>query len=148
MHPIRSLAVVSLVASACALVPATVAQATPRYSMLAEINHVRRAHGLGPVRLSLPLTAASQRHATRMIRSDVFAHASHIRLRGFRTVSEVLELHSGSRPRVRGALRNWLRSAGHRAILLSAGYRWIGLGRSAGRFRGRRTTVWVGRLGR
>jgi uncharacterized protein YkwD len=148
MHTVRVLAVVIVAGLALTLLSATTAAATPRYSMLAEINTARAAHGLRPLRLSPALDAASQNYAGRMIRGDFFAHASGLRPPGFQAVGEVLEFHTGLRPRVRGTLRTWLRSPGHRAIILTAGYRWIGLGRSAGRFGGRRATVWVGRLGR
>ena len=145
MRPNRLLSPIALAAIALALMPAASAQADPTDAMVAEINTARRAHGLRPVRVSRVLTASSRAYARYLISRDVFGHAA--RIAGFRTAGEVLELHSGSRARIRGALRAWLRSPGHRAVLLSSRYRYVGVGRAVGRWRGMRATIWVGRLG-
>jgi len=147
MSQIRILAVVALTVLALAAPPGA-AHATARDSMLAQINAVRSYVGLHPYRLSPTLNRSSYGFAHYLMRRDRFAHARRIRASGFRMLGEVLEKHSGHGPRVRGTLLAWLRSPGHRAVLLSRRYYWIGLGRVAGRFQGRRTTIWVGQVGR
>ena len=147
MRHIRLFAVAGLAAFALAAVPST-APAAPRDSMLAQINTVRSYVGLHPFRLSSSLNHSSYGYARYLMARDRFGHASRIRASGFRMLGEVLEMHSGFRPRVRGTLLAWLRSPGHRAVLLSRRYYWIGLGRVTGRFHGRSSTIWVGQVGR
>lgn len=148
MRYIRTLAAGVLAALALAVIPGSAA-ATPRYSLLAEINTVRAYAGLHPLRLSSSLNRSSGRYSRYLMRHNRFGHASRIRAsRRFRMLGEVLEMHRGWRAQVRGTLRAWLRSPGHRAVLLSPRFRWIGLGRATGRFHGRRSTIWVSQLGR
>jgi uncharacterized protein YkwD len=148
MHATRILGLSVLAALAVCALPSPTS-AAPRASMAAEINSVRQAHGLRPLRLSGSLNRSSSRYARRLLRADWFGHASRIHASPrFRVLGEVLEMHRGRRARVRGALRAWLRSPGHRAVLLSPRFRWVGLGVDTGRFRGRTTTIWVGQFGR
>jgi uncharacterized protein YkwD len=148
MRYIRFLAVAVLAALTLAVIPAS-ASATPRDAMLAKINAVRAYKGLHPLRLSRSLSTSSGVYARYLMRRDVFGHASRIRAsRRFRTLGEILERHRGSRPQVSATFRAWMNSPGHRHVLLSPRFYWIGLGRTAGRFHGRRSTIWVGQLGR
>ena len=110
--------------------------------MLAELNAIRRNHGLTPLRLSKPLSAAADAHSRAMGTYGFFAHDSRdgsefwervqrfYGQRGYRTwaVGENLLWSSGDLTASR-ALRLWLKSPGHRRNILTARWREIGLGR-------------------
>jgi uncharacterized protein YkwD len=148
MTHIRIFAIGVLAALALAVIPAS-APATPRESMLRQINAMRAYVGVHPLRLSGSLNRSSYRYSRYLMRRDRFGHASTIRAsRRFRVLGEVLEMHRGRRAQVGATFRAWMRSPGHRHVLLSRRFYWIGLGRVAGRFHGRRATIWVGQLGR
>ena len=147
MRHIRVFLAGTLAVLALAAVPGS-APAGPRESMLERINAVRASAGVHPLRLSRGLNGSSYRYARYLMRRDRFGHASRIRASGFRTLGEVLEMHRGYRAQVHGTFRTWMNSPGHRYVLLSRRFYWIGLGRVAGRFHGRRSTIWVGQLGR
>jgi uncharacterized protein YkwD len=148
MRHIRILAVVSFSTLALALLPGS-AVASPRDSMLAQINSVRAYAGVHPLRSSRALNDSSSRFAGTLMRRDFFGHASRIRAGGrFRLLGEILEMHRGSRPQVGATVRAWLNSPGHRRVIMDPRFYWIGLGRVAGRFNGHRTTIWVGQFGR
>jgi uncharacterized protein YkwD len=148
MRHIRIPAAALLAALALALIPGT-AGASTRGSMLAQINSVRAYVGVHPLRSSRALNASSSRYARTLMRHDYFGHASRIRAGGrFRLLGEILEMHRGARPQIGATVRAWLHSPGHRRVLLSPRFYWIGLGRSTGRFGGHRATIWVGQFGR
>ena len=108
--------------------------------VLAELNAIRRRHGLAPLRISRPLTAAANAHSDAMGRHGFFAHDSRDgtefwqRVRrfygpaGYRTwsVGENL-LWSSGRLDAKEALRLWMGSPGHRKNILTARWREIGL---------------------
>ncbi len=149
MRHIQITAVGILAALALAVLPASATAGSARQSMLQQINSVRAYVGLHPLRLSGALNRSSYRYARYLMRRDRFGHASRIRAAGnFRLVGEVLAMHRGHRAAVGGTLRAWMRSPSHRAIVFSRRFHWIGLGRAAGRFHGRRATIWVGHFGR
>jgi uncharacterized protein YkwD len=84
-----------------------------------------------------------------MMRSGHFGHASRIHAsRRFRRVGEILEVHRGRRLRVRLAVRAWMHSPIHRAIILSRAFRLAGAGYTTGRFHGHAATMWVMHFGR
>ena len=83
-----------------------------------------------------------------MMRYDFFAHPSYLRVPTFNRVGEVLEIHGGRRPRNSRTLRLWGNSPGHRAVIFSSHYRWMGAARAVGRYRGARATMWVVRFGK
>jgi len=118
-------------------------------AMNQEVNRVRAGHGLAPLRQSRPLNRTSRRYSHYLMRRDWLGHVFPIRAsRRYRRVGEVLAMHTGRRPRVRRTVRAWLRSPSHRALLLSRRFRHMGAGRTRGRFRGRRATIWVVQVGR
>ena len=142
--------VVAAVLIVSLLVPAAPSAAdSPAQKMLRKVNAYRKHRGVPPVRMSRSLNASSSRYARHMMSSGYFGHASRIRAsRRFRRLGEVIEMHRGYRLDVSGALRAWARSPGHNAILLDRGMRYAGAGPAKGRFRGRRTTMWVMHFGR
>ena len=116
-------------------------------AMVKKINKVRAKHGLRALRHAPSLTRSAGAYARVMMSRDFFGHSSHIRApRRFRRLGEAIAYHRGRRP-ARRSLRNWLRSPGHRALLLSPSFRYIGAGVSTGRFQGRRATIRVVHLG-
>jgi uncharacterized protein YkwD len=115
--------------------------------MVGKINKYRAAHGLGPLRSSAALARGSGRHARRLIRTDSFSHAA-LRAGGrFDRLGEVLGYQGGFRIRRSAMVRMWLRSPGHRRLVLSRSFRYVGAGMARGRFNGSRATVWVARFG-
>lgn len=134
---------VTVLALATATASASSAQASTTRRMVDQINSARRAHGLPPLAASQRINRSSASWARFLMRKDWLGHAS---LRSARVKGEVIELHSSGQPRVAGTVRAWLRSPGHRAILLSARFHHVGVGKSTGQFQGMRCTIWVGRF--
>lgn len=136
----------------CALGPAaSSASASAAYSgdrMMDAVNWVRAQAGLRPLKRSRRLVRSSARRARVMMRYDFFAHPARLQVPGFDRVGEILELHGGRRPHVNTVLRRWANSPGHRAVLASRRFRWVGAARAVGRYQGRRATIWVVRFGR
>jgi uncharacterized protein YkwD len=115
--------------------------------MVDGINWSRASQGLRPLRVSRRLSRSAAAHARGMLRVGVFAHPARLRVPGFDRVGEVLELHSGRRPKPGRALRRWAHSPPHRQILLSSRFRHVGVAYARGRIHGFRATVWVVRTG-
>ena len=138
----------------CALVgtaaPTTATAATSRKGdrMMDAINWVRANAGLRPLARSRRLVRSSRARSELMMRADFFAHPARLSVPTFDRVGEVLELHGGRRPQTRAVLRRWANSYGHRAVIMSSHYRWMGAARSVGSYRGARATIWVVRFGR
>jgi uncharacterized protein YkwD len=133
-----------LLAAACA----GSAAAAPRDVAIDQLNHVRRASGLPALRQSPALERSSTRYARRMLRGDRFGHASKIAVGSrFGHAGETLALHDGFAPQPGRTIDSWMRSPGHRSLLLSPGFRWVGMGLAQGRLGSRPVTVWVAHLG-
>ena len=110
------------------------------------INAERKARRLRPLRADRRLRLAARRHAFDMVRRRYFAHVTlggvglAQRLKAARylesqprwEVGEALAWGSGSRATPRSRVRAWLKSPGHRPILLSKRYREVGIGMAAG----------------
>jgi len=108
--------------------------------VLAELNAVRREHGLVPVKLSKPLSAAADAHSRAMGTYGFFTHDSrdgsefwkrvqrYYAPRGYRTwsVGENLLWSSGTLT-APVALNLWMKSPGHRKNILTPGWREIGI---------------------
>lgn len=138
-------------ALACALVlPTTSSAASASPSpMVEKINQVRSAHGKRALRYSRSLARSSSRFARYLMLTDRFAHAARIMASGrFARLGEVLALSHGWKIRRTRTLGNWLRSPGHRAVLLSPSFRYVGAAHVRGRFGGMRAVVWTVQLGR
>jgi uncharacterized protein YkwD len=145
----RRLAVITVALCVLAPLPASAEAASPSTVLVRKINEFRKAHHLRPLRVSGSLRHSARAYSRRMMRRGYFGHGSRITAsrRLFRRVGEAIELHRGRRARASLALRTWRRSPSHRALLLSPTFRWIGAGRTMGRFRGHRSTIWVIQLG-
>jgi uncharacterized protein YkwD len=116
--------------------------------MIQKVNEMRHSSGLPTLETSEALTGSARDYARYMLKNDYFGHLASIRAGGnFLTVGETLEWHSGWRPQVAVTFRRWMRSASHRAVLLSPAFRYIGTGKVRGRFGRRVATAWVAHLG-
>jgi uncharacterized protein YkwD len=142
----------ALVAFACTaaamLLPTTPAVADAEHEAIEALNEVRRAHGVRPLRAADGLNRSSQRYARRMIEGDFFGHAARIDVDGgFRTAGETLAWHTGWDAQPRKTIPRWMNSPGHRALLLSPRFGWVGMGLARGKFGSRMATTWVAHVG-
>ena len=138
--------------------PAKVASALEK-DVLANVNLLRRQHGLPALRMSVKLTAAARSHSTEMAQRGYFSHDSangssfdkrisrYYSLSGKRywSVGENL-LWSSPDVSASAALDMWLNSPEHKKILLTARWREIGLAAvhvqaAPGSFGGREVTI-------
>jgi uncharacterized protein YkwD len=139
--------VLVLAAALIALValPATASAVTklssPETALLKEINRVRSTHGLRALTFDPTLTRAARAHSLEMSARNVFAHGA-FRTRMIRfhatgpLVGENLAWGTGDYGTPQGIVKAWLASPAHRANLLHAGFRRIGLGELQTRFHG------------
>lgn len=135
------LVVVVLPAPGSARTPKTAQVVQLQSALLAQINAFRTAHGLVRLKVSGALTSSAGGHSTQMARRGFFSHDSangqsfsqRIALawspRGFRSWSVGENLVWGG-PDIGAAhaFRLWLESPPHRANLLNARWREVGLG--------------------
>jgi uncharacterized protein YkwD len=124
------------------------ASAAPAGDAIDQLNDIRRANGLAPLRQSPSLARSSTRYARHMVRADYFGHSSRIAVSSqFGRAGETLALHDGWSPQAGRTITSWMNSPGHRAVLMSARYRWVGMGLARGRIGSRVVTVWVAHVG-
>src|SRR3954466_11406011 len=117
-----------------------VAVASLESGVLAEMNSIRRSHGLVPLRLSTPLGAAARQHSASMAATGYFSHNSANgssfwkRVQsfyrqgkfGYWSVGENL-LWSSPDVDASHALQMWMNSPPHRENLLTARWREVGI---------------------
>jgi uncharacterized protein YkwD len=138
-----------ILSSAASSGTAAAATIPPRKELLRAINHIRVAYGLGHVRRARALRGIALAHSEDMLRHEYFAHTSptgstmayRIKRSGFVggyswQAGEVLPWGVGTRASAKATAAAWLKSSPHRAIMLSATYHWVGIGRNCGRFLG------------
>jgi uncharacterized protein YkwD len=137
----------------------TTAMASLERGVLANINSYRRAHGLGPLRLSARLTAAARFHSSEMAQRGFFSHDSasggsfdrrivrYYPVKGSRywSVGENL-LWSSPNVDATAALTMWVNSPEHNKILLTGRWREVGLSAvhvtsAPGTYGGREVTI-------
>jgi uncharacterized protein YkwD len=121
--------------------PAAAAPNDSERALLAEMNRVRAAHGLAALRIDGRLERAARAHSRDMLRRGYFAHGEFARrmaVYGARgpAVGENLGWGVGARGSAQAIVAAWLASRPHRANLLRAGFRRIGVGRLVGTFAG------------
>ena len=110
-------------------------------ALLKVMNETRVAHGLRPLHLDARLERAARGHSRTMLRTGQLFHgafAARIRRTGVSAprVGENLAWGAGVLARARAVVNLWLASPEHRANLLHAGYRTVGVGVLRGRFEG------------
>ena len=146
-HLVGIAALVAAVVALAAPAPASSAQAHSQRTMtslesgvLAQLNAIRADHHLAPVKVSLKLTAAADAHSHEMGVDGYFEHTSHdgtsfwkridhwYGAKGFGlwSVGENL-LWSSPEVDPAGALKLWMASPEHRANILTAKWREIGI---------------------
>jgi uncharacterized protein YkwD len=106
------------------------------------VNRIRARHGLRRLKASRPLAAAATEHTGDMLRRDFLSHASSDgtamgdRVRRYtgtkHWIGENIVAMSG-RATARKAVRLWMHSPPHRAILLSPAGGRIGVGKRRGK---------------
>ena len=132
-------------AAACdsaAATPAETGKRTIVRATLCTVNSERARRGLAPLRLNRRLSQAAGSHAADMDRRNYFSHDSlgggsfvdRIRRTGYLdgarswTVGENLAWGSQGRSAPRVITQMWMKSPGHRANILNASFREIGIG--------------------
>ena len=117
-----------------------------RKATLCLINRRRAARGVRPLRFAKPLDAAARAFASRMVSETFFAHvapdgavliqrvraAGYLRAAGRYLVGENLAWEPPVRSSARSIVSAWMHSAGHRATMLDARFREIGIGIATG----------------
>jgi len=138
---------------ALALPPAAVAAAGlsgSERALIRKLNDVRAAHGLASLRPSRALGRAADRHSRDMLRGDFFDHSSSDgtpfdrRVRRYanaRRVGETLAALGRRRGGATTVVRMWMESPPHRAIVLSSGFRRVGIARRWGTLGGSKQAV-------
>jgi uncharacterized protein YkwD len=129
------------------LLPASAA-ADAENEAIDALNDMRRANGAPALRVSEGLNRSAGAYARRMIELDFFGHGPSIDVAaGFRSAGETLAWHSGWDAEPRRTVARWMDSPGHRAVLMSPSYRWVGVGLAKGRLGSRAATTWVAHVG-
>ena len=108
--------------------------------VLAELNAIRRQHGLTPLRLSRPLSTAADSHSRAMGTYGFFEHESRDGSEFWKRVQRFYSpdgyqswsvgenlLWSSGHLNAAAALKLWMHSPGHRKNILTARWREIGL---------------------
>jgi uncharacterized protein YkwD len=121
-------------AQARALLPA-------EQSLFDALNSARITRGVRPLRVDWELRAAARAHSAEMLRRDYFGHGDFSWRMGHYGVEgpafgENLAWGVGSAAGAQAVVRMWLASPAHRAILLRAGFRRVGVAAPLGEFLG------------
>jgi uncharacterized protein YkwD len=133
--------------------------ATQEQTMVCMHNWARAQRGLQPLQTEGQLQRSSRKKALDISRCQQFSHeACHrnafywIRRVGFETghygAGENLAFGQGGMATVRNTMSAWLNSNVHRADLLTASWKYVGISVLDGRFRGRPgVAIWVAHFG-
>jgi uncharacterized protein YkwD len=119
-------------------------RATGEDQVVALLNQVREAHGLSDFTVSAPLRDSARFHSDDMLAKGYFDHSSPTEAWDARIsrylqaplIGENIAWGQGSYGTPDGIVSQWMHSATHRAIILTAGLHRIGLGLAAGTFAG------------
>jgi uncharacterized protein YkwD len=137
---IRTLFAAAIAAAVITMFMPAIATAGPRKQMVKTINYARSWGHLRGLHGSSRLSRKASAWARHLIRSNVLYHS--------RAQGEVIELHTGSSPKVRATVNAWLNSPAHRGVMLSRSFSRVGAGRAVGWMGGRRVTIWVVKFAR
>src|SRR5215212_839291 len=118
-------------------------QAGSEQQVLALLNQIRQQKGLSNLTLSTPLRSAARSHSVDMLRTASIGHSSPNGIsRSGKTLSgETIAWGVGLYGSPAGLVGQWMRSAGHRAVILTPGIRRVGIGIALGTFGGTRNAV-------
>lgn len=108
--------------------PGPASATTPRTKLLNMLNRIRSNHGMHDLRLNLDLSRYAHHHSHRMAKNDRLTHSTHVRskLRSVRW-SEYGE-NVGLAGNVSRVGKLWMRSAPHRANILTRKFKHVGIG--------------------
>jgi uncharacterized protein YkwD len=155
MDPMRYFRAAALAAGLTSLGTTTpaVVEAAPQQdaveqSVIHKLNAIRAQHGLRALRASAGLARAADHQSRTVARTGSLSHgAMSSRVRRFvraKSVGETLAFVPASRGgSATTVIRAWMRSPAHRATLLSARFRRIGVARRPGRMGGQRSMVFT-----
>jgi uncharacterized protein YkwD len=116
--------------------------------MLRLVNHARTSRGLHAVRISDSLARAACAHSSDMIAHGYFGHSSlsgatvagRARSAGYPTngsaLGEIIALGSSYKSAPQDIFKGWMRSSSHRQIILTKGWRDVGVGCARGSYKG------------
>jgi len=127
---LRTFALFSCVVAFVLAAPAQAAPTEMEERLVKRINEVRAAHGLRQLRYSGRLGEGASDWSRYLMRRDSFHHGS---LRA--GTGEVIAWGTCEWFRPGRAVRMWMRSSGHRALLLRRGFRAVGTGWARGPWR-------------
>jgi uncharacterized protein YkwD len=119
----------------------TTASSSGERLVLGEINRVRAAHGVPPLRPNARLQAAARAHSRDMVANGYLGHGDVGRrlqsygVRG-RAMAENIAWATGAQVHAAALVAGWLASPPHRANLLSREFRRVGVGLAVGSFAG------------
>jgi uncharacterized protein YkwD len=138
----------SLLVSVAVLAVPAVSQAATRVTyqsgseqqVLLLLNQIRRQHGLGALALSTPLRSAARGHSADMLQNGYFDHNSATESWDARvsrylkssTMGETIARGRGATASAAGVVSQWMRSTPHRRVILTAGFRLVGIGIAMG----------------
>jgi uncharacterized protein YkwD len=106
-------------------------------TLLQAVNQTRAAHGVPPLRFGVRLQRAARAHSRSMARRGSFTHGNwygRLRRHGVkaRTLGETIAWGVGLDGTAAAIVGMWMASPPHRATLLTAGFRRIGIGVAVG----------------
>lgn len=147
--PAALVAIILLTASAAVLPrPArALDRAANETAMLQLINKARTSRGLAPVRLQTALDQAALAHSREMLARDYVSHTSwsgvsmgtRLARAGYSrtgwsswSVGEVIGWGKGALGTPQAVFSSWMKSSGHRAVILTARWRDVGIGCAGG----------------
>jgi hypothetical protein len=152
MEAQRLLGIVGLLATLCMAHAETREWLATAHDYTVQVNQLRLQHNLPPLKLNAQLCDAAQAYAETLAQTGAIAHTdAHGRRADYRASAAGYFYHRLGENLAAGqltwerALHAWLNSPDHRANLLTADYRELGIGfaGSASRYR----TVWAQLLG-
>ena len=148
---------ISLLASTAILTLPTLAQAattvsykaTSEQQVITLINQIRSQNNLTPLTANTQLRNAARAHSTDMLKRSFFDHNSPnenwdariARYLKAPLTGENLAMGSGSYAAPASIVKQWMASPPHRAMILTASFKRIGLGLASGTFQGTNGTV-------
>jgi uncharacterized protein YkwD len=116
-------------------------QSGSEQQVLALINQIRQQHRLARLTLSAPLRVAARAHSLDMLQNAYFDHGADEADTSGAMSGETIAWGVGSYGTPSGLVGQWMRSAPHRALILTPGLRRVGIGIALGTFGSTRNAV-------
>ena len=124
-------------------------KATSEQQVITLINQIRAQHNLNPLTTNTQLRNAARAHSTDMLKRSFFEHNSPnetwdariARYLNAPLTGENIAMGSGTYAAPTSIVKQWMQSPPHRAIILTATFKRIGLGLASGTYQGTTNTV-------